>query len=77
MLKGFLLEYVTIVSQIGRFGRSSRDKYLNIRIYPDGWTFEGNTIGGLPFISVPSNTRIEAFHFGLLTRVKNKRRKQN
>ena len=69
MLKGFLLEYVSTVSQSGRFGRSGRDNYFNNRIYRDGWTFEGNTIG-LPFISVPSNTRIEAFHFGILTRVK-------
>ncbi len=64
VLEGFLLEYVSTVSQSGRFGRSGRDSYFNNRIYRSGWTYEGNVIG-LPFIDVPDNTRIEAFHFGL------------
>lgn len=64
ILKGFLLEYVSTVSQSGRTGRSGRDNYFNNGIYRSGWTYEGNTIG-LPFIEVPDNNRIEAFHLGV------------
>lgn len=64
ILKGFLLEYVSTVSQSGRTGRSGRDNYFNNGIYRSGWTYEGNTIG-LPFIDVPDNNRIEAFNLGI------------
>lgn len=64
ILRGFLLEYVSTVSQSGSTGRSGRDSYFNNRIYQSGWTYEGNVLG-LPFITVPNNTRIEAFHLGI------------
>lgn len=65
ILKGFLVEYVSTVSQSGRFGRSGRDNYFRNGIYRSGWTYENNIIG-LPFISVPDNTRVEAFHLGII-----------
>ncbi len=64
VLEGFLVEYVSTISQSGSSGRSGRDNYFRNGTYRSGWTYEGNVLG-LPFISVPDNTRIEAFHLGI------------
>jgi len=69
VLQGFILEYVSTRNQSGATGVGGRDSYFNNRIYRSGWTYDGNTIG-LPFISVPNNTRVQVFHFGITTRVK-------
>lgn len=63
-VKEFLLEYVSTLNQSGSTGRSGRDNYFNNGVYRSGWTYEGNTIG-LPFITVPDNNRIQAFHAGI------------
>jgi len=69
ILRGFIVEYVSTRNQSGATGRGGRDNYFNNSIYRSGWTYDGNTIG-LPFITVPNNTRVQVFHFGITTKFK-------
>ena len=68
-VKGILYEYVDTSDQSGASGRSGRDNYFNNLGYRSGWTYDGNTIG-IPFITVPGNTRVIAHHFGVFLKIK-------
>jgi len=63
-IKSVLYEYVDSSDQSGAVGSSSKDHYFMNKGYRSGWTYDGNTIG-LPFISVPDNTRVRAHHISV------------
>lgn len=67
--KSFLYEYVDTTNQSGQVGISGKDNYFMNKLYRSGWTYNGRTIG-LPFISVPNNTRIRLHQIGFTSNYK-------
>ncbi|PHS61907.1 MAG: hypothetical protein COB12_11460 [Flavobacterium sp.] len=61
--KSFLYEYVDTTNQSGGTGISGKDNYFMNKLYRSGWTYDGRTLG-LPFISVPFNTRTRIHQIG-------------
>ncbi len=63
IFKSFLYEYVDTTNQSGETGISGKDNYFMNKLYRSGWTYDGRTLG-VPFISVPFNTRIRVHQIG-------------